>query len=442
MNKITFPLKSAMTGPEVADLQDALQHLLFHGGFEIDDETRLREYSQALLVDRTRQTYGLATYKLVRMFQAERRLQVSGELDEPTAGALNAQLGLEEGDRTIYQVMGRVSSPVGGSLEGLRVGIVDKTVGDDVQLAEATTDDGGAYLATFTSDELRARGKAQPDLQARVFAGEVFLGASDVRYNASNRETLNVVLEEKSGSTLRSEHEVLTGALAGHFKGKLGDLKETDEQQDITYLANKTGWDARAVALAALADQFSARTAAASGDAAIPQAFFYALFRAGLPANEDTLYHTDARTLEAVWKKAAEQGVIPKALGGPDSGMVQRFRTLSAQKLLTGPALVGVVVAEGDADRLPPRRRAADNSSPNSMPRIEPIMPTFWDAVERLRRGDGQAATGGRQVGLSDHQQRPADAEAARRRRATTALPIRSNWRSGVTIARSSGASC
>ena len=50
----------------------------------------------------------------------------------------------------------------------------------------------------------------------------------------------------------------------------------------------------------------------AGGAPAIPQAFFYALFRAGLPANEDTLYHADARTLEAVWKKAAEQGVIPE----------------------------------------------------------------------------------------------------------------------------------
>src|SRR5215210_2349819 len=291
MNKITFPLKSAMTGPEVADLQDALQHLLFHGGFEIDDETRLREYSQALLADRAKQTYGLATYKLVRMFQLKRGLQVSGEVDEPTAGALNAQLGLEEGERTIYQVVGRVYGPVGGSLGRLRVGIVDKAVGGDVTLASATTDEGGAYLATFTSDEVRARGKARPDLQARVFKGELFLGASGVRYNASEHETLDAVLEEKWASTLRSEHESLTGTLAGHYTGKLADLEETEERRDITYLANKTGWDARAVALAALADQFSARTAGTNGAAPIPQAFFYALFRAGLPANEDTLHH-------------------------------------------------------------------------------------------------------------------------------------------------------
>ena len=57
----------------------------------------------------------------------------------------------------------------------------------------------------------------------------------------------------------------MTSALSGHFPGSLRDLKETTDRQDITYLANKTGWDARAVALAALADQFSANSTDASG---------------------------------------------------------------------------------------------------------------------------------------------------------------------------------
>jgi hypothetical protein len=35
-----------------------------------------------------------------------------------------------------------------------------------------------------------------------------------------------------------------------------GALREDDEQQDITYLANKIGWDARMVAMSALAGQF------------------------------------------------------------------------------------------------------------------------------------------------------------------------------------------
>jgi hypothetical protein len=37
MNKIAFPLKLSSTGPGVATLQDALQHLLFNGGIPFDD---------------------------------------------------------------------------------------------------------------------------------------------------------------------------------------------------------------------------------------------------------------------------------------------------------------------------------------------------------------------------------------------------------------------
>ena len=49
-------------------------------------------------------------------------------------------------------------------------------------------------------------------------------------------ETLNVLLDDKAASALPSEYEVLTNVVTSQFKGKLGDLKETDDQQDITFL--------------------------------------------------------------------------------------------------------------------------------------------------------------------------------------------------------------
>lgn len=246
------------------------------------------------------------------------------------------------GIKTIH-VAGKVTSRVSASVGGLQIRIVDKTVGKDAQLAEAVTDEDGAYHVTFDDTGPRERNKARPDLQAHVFSGNTFLAASEVRYNASPRETLDVLLEEMGpAATLRSEHETLTGAILGHFDGPLGELEETNDRQDITYLANKTGWDARAVALAALADQFSARTKAVGGDAEIEPAFFYALFRAGLPANKSTLYRTDAKTAESVWKRAISQGVIPSGMGESLPGVVKRFQKLSAQQALDNPALVGV----------------------------------------------------------------------------------------------------
>jgi hypothetical protein len=279
-----------------------------------------------------------------------------------------------------YQVGGKVASRTSAGVGGLRVVIVDKGIGGEVQLAETNTDEDGAYHATFSDTLLRQRGKAQPDLQARVFAGEAFLGASNVRYNASQHENLNALLEDKAASALRSEHEVLTGALAGQFTGKLGDLRETDDRQDISYLANKTGWDARAVALAALADQFSARAAVATGNPTITPAHFYALFRAGLPANEDTLYHADAKTLEAIWKKAVEQGIIPMGSADQIPNLIGSFQTLSAQKLLTSPALVG---ASSFKEMLTVSRLNAVQQE--MFAQLYAVnrkdMPTFWKAV-------------------------------------------------------------
>lgn len=347
MNKIIFPLKLRMRGDSVANLQDGLRLLLEKGIIQLNEADR-RAVDERMRAEIDKKTYGPATSELVGLFQKQNHFEPSRTVDEATANALNAllkRLGIFDEpvdlDHPIYMVQGRVVSRISAGISGLRVVIVDKGIGGEVQLAQTTTNDAGKFQVTFSGSDLR-RGKAQPDLQARVFAGDVFLGASDVRYYASPFETLNVMLDDTTASALRSEHEALTTALAGQFSGTLRDLKESGEQQDITYLANKTGWDARAVALAALADQFSARTMDAAGAGVIPQAFFYALFRAGLPANEDTLYHTDPKTLEALWKKAAEQGVISKTSVDRIPNLIKRFQSLSTQKLLTGPALVGL----------------------------------------------------------------------------------------------------
>ena len=443
MRRIISPLRPAMQGAAVADLQEALRLCLDRTTILGNDAGARQELSAALSTERQTQSYGGATRKLVGILQETRHLPVTGEVDEATASALNlllrewavldqsgegaprslvvsGQLRREDsrplggmrmraahvaasaatvgalrlgedttdaegrytiryeplptvdsinlcvtafdangrvlhasdvirgpqaleivdvvvpaGDIKAYRVDGKVASRLSAGVGGLRIMIVDKGVGDDVPLCEATTDDGGGYQTSFSDELVRRRGKSQPDLQARVFAGVALLGASVVRYNASERETLNILLDDTKASALPSEHDALTSALSSQFNGKLGDLKEAGERQDITFLANKTGWDARAVALAALADQFSARTGDATGAQAIPQAFLYALFRAGLPANEDALYHTDAKTLEAVWTNAAEQGVIPQTSPEQISALVGRFQDLSAQKLLT-----------------------------------------------------------------------------------------------------------
>jgi hypothetical protein len=280
-----------------------------------------------------------------------------------------------------YIVEGGVASPDRAGVGGLRVEVLDRNVGQDVLLAETMTDERGRYRVSFESSPQRERAKKQPDLQARVYAGRTFLAASDVRYNATARVTLNVSLPANSAA-LPSEHETLTAALKSHYDGRLRDLQESGERQDITYLANKTGWDARAVALAALADQFSRHGATDDrGANAIKPSFYYALFRAGLPANPDTLYQADARTVERIWQQAVNQGVIPGATEREVGDAVGAFRRLSAQRLLTGPALAGASSLKEmlDASRL---NESQQTKFAELYTTHRSDLPKFWEEVE------------------------------------------------------------
>jgi hypothetical protein len=241
------------------------------------------------------------------------------------------------GNGLVYAVRGTVASPDSAAVGGLSVEIVDKNVGGDVPLARGATDERGAYEISFAAALLH-RGKAAPDLQARVSRDGTFLGASDTYYDAPREAILDVDLPP--GAPLASEYETLTASLAAHYEGKLADLKEDDGREDVTYLANKTGWDARAVALAALADQF-AGSAGGNGAPGIHPAFYYSLFRAGVPANPDVVYRLDDKQVGQIWRQSIDAGLVPPALKETLGRSVEAFRQLRASHALDARALAG-----------------------------------------------------------------------------------------------------
>lgn len=407
MMPIAPPLAPGNEGEHVVNLQDALR-LLVKKKFIKLPEPKNFDYLAVLSEDQSQKAYSKGTSMLIILFrdQFKEKFQLtSGEdVDGPTAEALNTllkELGAfssgQNEDET-YTVNGNVMSDTRAGVDGLRVVIVDKNIGSDVFLAETVTGNNGFYQSTFLVKGLQERCKQRPDLQSRVFKGETFLSASDVRYNASNRETLNISLAEQASSTLASEYESLTSVLTGHCHGNLKDLKETEEQQDVTYLANKTGWDARAVAMAALAEQFSAKTLNADNLDGIDPAFFYALFRAGLPANDDVLYQVDANTAETIWKQAITQGVIASSLEGLLPQARERFHKLAVQRALDTPALTGVsslkemlTISLGD-DLERQQQFAAlytqHRDEPNKL--WEAVRNTLGETAEKRLRIDGQ----------------------------------------------------
>lgn len=267
-------------------------------------------------------------------------------------------------DARQYVVSGRVYARQRAGVNGLNVFVVDKNAGPDVALARGVTDERAAYSLRYSIAPLVRKGKSAPDIQVQVRAADgTLLGESVVRYNASASETLDITLTEAGEAHLPSEHETLLAALGAHYTGSLADLQEGNGRSDITYLANKSGWDARAVALAALAAQHSRAAAAGtvfstSGNvtatglgsvdsasradgAKVPPEYFYALFRAGVPARPETYFRMDGHTLSTIWQKAAEQGVIPTTSARAIPEVVQQFQRVGAQMLLTTPIVAG-----------------------------------------------------------------------------------------------------
>ena len=238
-----------------------------------------------------------------------------------------------------FVVQGQVLYANGQGLAGGIVRAFGQRLRSEYLLGETTTDDAGNYQIDYEQFSLPRRTNAV--LIIRAFdPGGALLGSSQPLFNAQPVETVNLVISDEHQCP--SEHERIVQKLTPLLQGlSLSDLTEDDERQDITHLANKTGLDARAIAMASLADRFSRRAVNAGQAGKHSPAFFYALFRAGLPANEEMLYRTDVKTLTAILNKAVDQGVIPTSLTPAIPQMVAQFQTLSVQKLLTGPALAG-----------------------------------------------------------------------------------------------------
>lgn len=389
-------LTQGLIGSDVAELQ-----------------TELAQLSYAVpAAEQANSSFGPGTLASVQKFQTDQGLPPTGIVDAATAAALSTATR-----PNTYTVSGTVSSAVNAGVGGLNVVLVDKNVGGDVDLASAQTDARGAYTITtyISPGSLQARNKTQPDLQVRASSAQTFLVASRVQYNAPTEVELDISLPANT-TGLPSEYESLAASVSTYYKGNMRDLQEGANRQDITYLANKSGWDARAVALAALADQFSQITApgpptttpsgAAPGTAAtgpgtpvaaaaavaggpvtapaVPVApvapvtpviptpsplpepsplpsppvpppsptpapttvsirpeFYYALFRAGLPADPNSLFRASSQTVQTIWTQAIGQGVIPQSLAGQVQGAVQSYQTLAAAHLLSAPPMVG-----------------------------------------------------------------------------------------------------
>ena len=154
MNKITFPLSQGMQGPRVGDLHDALQVLLERASILANDEGARREWATAMRPDLAQRSYGEATRRLVSVFQRERDLQSGGEVDGPTADALNEllrELGLLDQERppTFRLVTGVLRREDGLPLQSVRIRATHMSERGAIRLGDDSTEAEGRYTIRY-----------------------------------------------------------------------------------------------------------------------------------------------------------------------------------------------------------------------------------------------------------------------------------------------------
>lgn len=195
MNPITFPLKLRMSGTTVGDLQGALQQCMERGAILAADERARKELSEALKREGVEQHYGRTTHKLVNIFQEERRLESSGDVDEPTAKALNkllrewGMLDLETKPE-FHIVSGELRREDGLPVQGVRVRAAHEINQRSIRLGEDTTDNEGRYTIRYELlpgiDSINLRVSA-------IDENGKTLKSSDLLRNAKAMESINLI---------------------------------------------------------------------------------------------------------------------------------------------------------------------------------------------------------------------------------------------------------
>jgi hypothetical protein len=287
-------LRAGLTGADVAALHRDLVRL----GFEIPEDER----SDGL--------FGAGTARAVADFQRAHGLPDDAVVTEATASSLDrAVAGVVDSSTTATPAVpaprakatrleGHLYVDDGQPAQGVTVRFYERGFGGkEVRVGEALTGPDGQYTAvTSLSGEVAhldvravgADGREIPLVEPACIAdGPVDLVVPADRVPAPDAEYVR-----------------LLAALKPHLDGaRPSAAREDSDQRDISLLHEATQWDARLIALAATADELSARTGVD------PQAV-YGMLRAGLPTDPARLARVGREGVGWALGKAVEAGVV------------------------------------------------------------------------------------------------------------------------------------
>lgn len=320
MNKIVPAPQMRARGPEVADLHIALAFLLEKNIFKGLPAQLMSRWKP----EREAKAYGPVTQRLVNAFQSAKGIDRTDTVDALTAKQLNKELknlGQFEEPAPVpapepapapvvagpnHKLHGRVFLAHGLPAQGIVLRLLSQEFGGALKkvsgVADSTTAADGAYSFTFPI----AKGMV---LQVNALDGAGVANPLSILLTdwGEREETeLNLVADSKL-QPLAPEYDRLTADLRKQVPdlSKLVNARETSTQRDFTLLNRTTGWDARAIALCAMAEGLKA-----DADVGLPQVGLYALLRSGLPSDKDQLAMVPAESVESALRNAQQKGIV------------------------------------------------------------------------------------------------------------------------------------
>ncbi len=229
-----------------------------------------------------------------------------------------------------FAVEGVVATEEGRAVANVIIQAWDQGLDAETLLATGATDRAGRYILHYDREVLA--GKSHPDLTVRALdprRERTEIARSAVIYQAGPSVIVNLRIPAQDVSR-PSEYERLladTHALLGRT------TLEALEADGVVYLASRSGWDARTVAMAAEATRLSAETR-------IPAPHYYALLRAGLPADSASVHQWPDESVRRTIETAIETGVIPADQPIDTTLRIYRERSVTALQELAPVAAV------------------------------------------------------------------------------------------------------
>src|SRR3954471_161626 len=206
----------------------------------------------------------------------------------------------EPGAGDLLGVQGVLTNELGVATPGLLVEVWDHNVGGAQLIGTSVSGADGHYSLLYEPSALGQKSAA--DLEIRVGDSNrdrAELARSPIAFQAPSQATVDLTLRGAKPSR-PAEFDRLMSSLTDLLPDR--QLQDLDADA-VTYLAGRSGWDARSVAMAVQASKLSAGTD-------IPAGHYYALLRSGLPGDATMIHRLADSQVAASLGRAIQQGII------------------------------------------------------------------------------------------------------------------------------------